>query len=254
MGGHSRPTVVLLSSAGTLGRIDVSLAREGIRLVRIPTVVPEAVDSRPWKAQLTRFPEADTVVVTSPAAVRTGVEPWRRSSVPFPSSPEFWAAGPGTVLALRKTGLRRVRRPRTVGALAVARALDGEPRRTVVYLRSDRAGPRLARVLRSQGHRVLDLVVYRIPPTLHLSSHARRALAATDLLVATSPSSLSNLRRVLDRRTFSHLCESAPLVVLGDRSRRAARGHGFRHVSVAPSTTAQRFTRHLLHELRDAHR
>ena len=92
------------------------------------------------------------------------------------------------------------------------------------------------------------------PPALRLSTHSRRALAAADLLVATSPSNLSNLRRVLDRRTFSQLCESAPLVVLGERSRRAACGHGFRHVSVAPSTTAQRFTRHILHELRDAHR
>jgi uroporphyrinogen-III synthase len=254
MGGYSRPTVVLLSSAGSLGGIDVSLAREGIRLVRIPTVAPEAVNPRPWKARLARFPEVDTVVVTSPAAVKIGVGPWRRSAVPFPSSPEFWAVGPATERALRGTGVRRVRRTRTVGALAVARALQGRRPRTVVYLRSDRAGPRLARVLRRQGHRVLDLVVYRIPATLQLSSHCLRALAATNLLVATSPSSLSNLRRVVDRRTFSHLCESAPLVVLGERSRRAACGHGFRHVSVAPSTTPQRFTRHLLHELRDAHR
>ncbi len=75
MGGYSRPTVVLLSSAGSLGGIDVSLAREGIRLVRIPTIVPTAVNSRPWKARLARFPEADTVVVTSPVAVRPA---WNR--------------------------------------------------------------------------------------------------------------------------------------------------------------------------------
>ncbi|MGI0053651.1 MAG: uroporphyrinogen-III synthase, partial [Thermoplasmata archaeon] len=112
--------------------------------------------------------------------------------------------------------------------------------------------PGLARALRKRGHRVADLVVYRLTATPPPSARARRELARATLLVVSSPSGISELRRGLGPDGFARLLRRTRLVVLGDRSRRAARGHGFRRVSVAPSTTAQRFTRHLLGELRDA--
>ena len=246
-----RPTVVLASAPGTLEGIDGPLAKHGIRLIRISAVHARAVPSRQWAARLSDFTRPDTIVVTSRHAVPSAVEQWRhpdRRAAP----PEFWAVGPSTARALTAAGVRRVRRPATTGSAEVIRALEGTRRRTVVYLRSDRAGPGVARALRRRGHRVLDLVVYRLPRASRLGVRARRELGRADLLVATSPSVLASLRWGLDRATFSRLCRGVPLVVLGERSLRAARGHGFRLASVAPPTTAQRFTRHLLHELTHA--
>jgi uroporphyrinogen-III synthase len=252
MTSRPAPTVVIVSAPGTLEGVDPLLRRAGVRPVRLVSALPRAVDPADWLGELVRAPMPDTVVVSSRAAVEAGLGPWRRAQGPFGASLEFWAVGPGTARALRRAGVRRVRRPRTVSARGLASSLRRRRPRRVVYFRSDAAGSQLARTLRGQGHRVLDLVVYRLEPPRRLTARARRDLSRADLLVVTSPSGLSALRGRLDRSTFSHLARKVPLVVLGERSRRAARGHGFRRSSVAPSTTAQRFTRHLLRELRNA--
>jgi uroporphyrinogen-III synthase len=252
MARHAPPRVVLLSALGTLGGIDDRLGRAGVRLTRIFSVAFHPVDPKLWSTRLESSFAPDTVIVTSRTAVQTGVIPWLEGKTARTGPLLYWAAGPGTAAALRAIGIRTPRRPRTAGAAGILRALHrGAPRR-VLYFRSDRAGPGLARRLRQQGHAVTDLVVYRLDDPPALPTEARRALRGADLLVAASPSSLSGLRRQLDRRTFLRLRRTARLVVLGERSKRAAQGHGFRRVSVAPSTTAQGFTRYLLRELRDA--
>jgi len=252
MTSHRPPTIVLWSTPGTLEGIDAPLRRAGVRLVRLTSSTPQPVDPTLWLERLAHVPKPDTVVVTSRAAVGAGVRPWRRAGGPFPASLEFWAVGPGSEKELRRAGVRRVHRPRAIGSAAVAESLVRSPPRSVVYFRSDLAGSGLARSLRSQGHRVTDLVVYRTDAAPRLTARAGHELAGAKLLVVTSPSGLSDLRRRLDRPTFTRVSRTTRLVVLGERSCRAARGHGFRLTSVAPSTTAQRFTRHLLRELRDA--
>jgi uroporphyrinogen-III synthase len=252
MSPHLPPTIVLFSVPGTLEGIDPLLRRARVRLIRIASIEPRPVDPAIWQKRLGSFTNPDTVVVTSRTAVAAGVRPWRRAARPRPATLEFWAAGPGTAEALRRVGIRQVHRPPTTGALAVAKALRRTVPRKVLYFRSDLAGPRLAQALRADGHRVLDVVVYRSEASPRLTARARRHLSAADLLIVTSPSGLSILRRQLGPRAFSRASRTARLVVLGERSRRAAGGHGFRQVSVAPSTTAQRFTRHLLRELLDA--
>lgn len=247
---HPR-TVALLSAPGTLEGIDAPLERAGVRLVRLAVVRAEAVDPKRWLTRLARASKLDTAVVTSRHGVSYGIEPWRQSLGTFPTSLEFWGVGPGTAHALRRAGARRVHRPSVASASALGRALERRPPRTVVCFRSNAAGPRLARSLRDQGHHVIDLVVYRIVPPLRLDAAARRALERAELLVATSPSALAGLQRPVDRRTFVRLTRTARLVVLGDRSREAAQRLGFRNVTVAAPTTAQRFTRYLLRELRD---
>jgi uroporphyrinogen-III synthase len=247
---RSGRTIALCSAPGTLGGIDSLLERAGVRLIRIPTLQPRPVPPAPWLARVARVPNVDTVVVTSRTGVAAGVTPWLRST-PGPGSIEFWSVGPGTARALRDAGILRVRTPASVGATALARELPREPPRTILYFRSDRAGPDLARSLRRKGHRVADLVVYRVERNSRGTPQNRRDLARADLWVATSPSSLTALRHLLGPRTFSQLRRTTPLVVLGGRSRQVAADQGYRTVSIAPTTTTQRFTRHLLRELRD---
>ncbi len=246
----ARPSIVVLSTPGGLEGIEPPLERAGVRVVRLASAEPRAVPPAAWRGRLLRGPPPDAVLVTSRAAVEAGVRPWRRASGPFLPSVEFWAVGPRTEAALRAAGVRRVRRPPSVGADGVLASWRRRTPRTIVHLRSDVAGPALARALRAEGHRVVDLVVYRLRPPPSLSGRAVRSIRGADLLVVTSPSGLTFLRRRLDRPTFSRLARTVRLVVLGERSGRAARKLRFRHVSVAPTTTAQRFTQHLLGELR----
>lgn len=246
---HPRPTVLLLAAPGTLAAVDSLLQQAGARPVRVPVVTTRPVEPKLWLDDLLRTETLDTVVLTSRAAVDAGIRPWLSALGRLPPSLEVWAVGPGTALALRRAGVPRIHRPRAVGADAVVTALHRQPPRRVLYLRSDAAGPRFARALRKQGHRVVDLVVYRVAAAARLEPHDRRELWKADLLVATSPSALRNLRRGVDRRLFSRLSRTIPLVALGGRTLRSARGHGFRHTSVAPSTAPQRFTRHLLRVL-----
>jgi uroporphyrinogen-III synthase len=197
-------------------------------------------------------PAPDTLVVTSRAGAAWGAGPWRRRYPRFAGRVEVWAAGPATARALRTEGFPRVRCPSGTGADAIGRALGRTPVRRVLYLRSDRAGDRLARRLRRQGHTVVERVVYRTESPVRLSNRSRRTVASADLLVVTSPSGLSLLRRGPRSGPASRLFGSIPLVVLGRASRTAAVRLGFRHVSVAPSTEPVRFTRHLLRVLDDA--
>ncbi len=248
------PTVVMLSALGTLDGVDPLLRRAKVRPVRVRSVEPRPVDPVMWLGRLSRSPRPNTVVVTSRGAVAAGVRPWRRAVGPFPSDLEFWAVGPGTANALRAAGVPRVRRPRTVGAEGVAKSLRTGPSRRIVYLRSDLAGPGLTRALRRAKHRVVDVVVYRVEMPPPLTARERREITTADLLVVTSPSGIADLAYRLGRTPFSRLVRATPLVVLGERSRRAARRRHFRKVTIAPSTTPQRFTRHLLRELRDVRR
>lgn len=249
MAGRPSSSVVLYSLPGSMDGLEASLRRSGVRLVRLSSLRPRPIPPARWLPGLSRYDPPDVVVVTSRSAVEAGVRPWRASSVSRNRSVEFWAVGPGTARALRGAGIPRVRRPSGIGARAVAAALARKGPRRILYLRSDRAGPELTRALRRQGHRVIERVVYHLQPA-SLPAQGRRAVSAADLLVVTSPSGLSTLRRELGSAAFGEVARGVPLVVLGERSRRAARDRGFLRASVAPSTTPQRFTRHLLRELR----
>lgn len=243
------PSVVLYSGPDALPGIDRVLGRAGVRLVRIRSWRPQPIEPDRWLPRLARFPQADTVIVTSRTAVTAGVRPWRQLLGRFPASLEFWAAGPGTARTLRAAGAKWVRRPSSVGSEGILNAFRGRRGRKIVYLRSDLAGPRLARALRRCGHTVVDVVVYRTGAPSALAPSERKELLRGRLLVVTSPSGLSHLRAGLGAQDFGRVARTVPLVVLGERSRGAARRQRFRRVSVAPSTTPQRFTRHLLREL-----
>jgi uroporphyrinogen-III synthase len=246
------PTIVVLSAPGTLERVDRGLERAGVRSIRIRSVEPRAIDPTVWIRRLSKRVRPDTVVVTSRWAVRAGVVPWRTIDGPLPDSVEFWAVGPTTAYFLRHAGVAHVHTPKVAGGEGIVRALATGPKRRVVYLRSNLAGGKLVRALRAQGHRVTDVVVYEVEMPPPLTPKERDEILAADLLLVTSPSGLADLSYRIGRTAFARLARRTPLVVLGERSRRAAQRRHFLRISVAPSAHTQPFTRHLLRELRNA--
>lgn len=248
----ARPQVVLFCAAGTLEGVDPRLRLAGVPVDRVVSVELRPVAPTRWLPSLLGHPPPDTVVVTSRAAVTAGVRPWRRAGGRRLEAVEYWAVGSATARALRRDGVRRIRRPRKEESAAIRTAFRRGPSQRILYFRSDRAGPGLARSLRADGHRVIDRVVYRTGPARPLGARAVRGLTGVKLLVVTSPSGLDELRRRLVRRTWTTVTRGTLLVVLGDRSRRAARELGFHRVSVVRPTTPQRFTQRLLRVLRDA--
>lgn len=251
MTSESPRSVVMVTAPGTLRGVDALLRRKGIRVSRITSLATRPVPPRLWLPRLLKASPPDTVILTSRVAVQAGVRPWLETRPRFRNL-EFWAVGPGTATALRRAGVGKIHRPRKASASELAKALQRESSRSILYFRSNAAGSRLAATLRGDGHTVLDLIAYRLIDIGPLKSNDQRELARADVLVASSPSALASLRHALDPAIFAGLSHRARLVVLGDRSRRAALGHGFRKVSIAPSATAQRFTHHLLQELRNA--
>ena len=119
------------------------------------------------------------------------------------------------------------------GSAVADRLLEARPMR-IVYPRSDRAGPSLSRRLTRQGHSVLDLVAYRVGSPAASSQRVAARLQRADRVLVTSPSALSFLRRTLGPSGMRSLC---PVVVLGPRSARAARGHGIRGVRTVPDVS-----------------
>lgn len=249
-----RPTIALVAVRGALTGVDGRLRRAGVDVLRVRSVEPQPVSPRAWLGPVLRRARPDTVVVTSRAGVLAGVVPWSRAVPGARLGTEFWAVGPGTAAALRSAGVRCVRQPTGPGSMGVASAVGTRSRRRILYLRSDRAGPELARRLRRRGHVVIERVVYRLRPSPGWTAREKEGFARADLLVVTSPSGLAQTRRQLGRAVMGRLARTTRLVVLGPRSRRAAALLGFRRISVVAPTTAQRFTRHLLQELRHAPR
>jgi uroporphyrinogen-III synthase len=96
---------------------------------------------------------------------------------------------------------------------------------------------------------VLDLTAYRVVPVPDLRRTLERSSRTADLMLATSPSALSALRRGLAPAAFRRLRRRPTLVVLGARSARAARGHGFRGVRIVPSLSPAGIARYLAREV-----
>ncbi len=234
--------VALVSAPDALPGLDEGLRAIGVRLVRIPVL-----DFRPRPVSLLRgalaeFGAFDTLVVTSSEVVTAFVRPLSRLIRAQGPSLEIWAAGPATARALRARGFLQAHHAAGLGALPILEALRRSRPRSVVYPRSDRAGPGVARTLRRRGDRVLDLVSYSVCPRGRLTSREVRALADSDAWIMTSPSAISALRAALGSVGLRSLSRAAPVWVLGERTRRAARGHGIHGARSIGGVTTQEIT------------
>ena len=244
--------VALVAAEGTLEGVAALLKRHHVRVVRLESVRPVARPPREWLSPTVRRMQADLVLATSRAGVESGVGPWWARRRPGTGRPEAWAVGGETAAALRQLGFDRVRVPARPGTTGLPRAIGRLPLRRILYFRSDRAGPSLAVRLRREGHRVREVVSYRLRAAPGSAGPARRAVARADLVVVTSPSGLHALKRRLGPRAWKLASTTRNWVVLGENSRATGRRLGISRLRIIPPGTAQRFTRDLLRELSDA--
>jgi uroporphyrinogen-III synthase len=239
MARPARPEVVLLSSGDTLRGLEGACRALGLRLQRV-----DAIRIRSLPSRGARLPGgADVLVVTSRHAVGPLLRAWLRRR--REGRLEVWAAGAGTAERLTAEGVRTVRKGSELGAGAIVRGLGRAPRR-VVHFRSDRAGDLLARALRRHGHTVLDRIAYRVEPASREVRRRWSTIEKAAALVVTSPSALEAWTRGGPAPGRRRLARSIPVVVLGARTARAARGAGFRRVVVSGTTDPQRFARLLV--------
>jgi uroporphyrinogen-III synthase len=243
---------VLAGSTDALSWLPPRLARAGVAVHRVEPFTVKGIPAPRWLRAVPTPVDTDVAVVTSVHGVRHGIVPWRASAQGGGRPVEYWAAGPTTGRAVREAVGRSARIPRGEGADALARALGRGGGRRLVYFRSRQAGPALTARLRAAGWRASEAVVYTLGPAREVGSADRGALRRTRALVATSPSALSGLRRMMSPSEVNALRARAQLVVLGERTLRAGRGHGFRAALVLPVAPEQRFTQRLLGVVRHA--
>ena len=241
-----RPRILLAASDHALSEIERALRRTA-DLRRWITVRGRPVPARRLRRRLAGVRPVDGVILTSAAAVESFVAPvlprvwqseWRRL--------RYWASGPTTARALRRRGGPRAIVGRPEGAEGIARALAHSPPLRLLYPRSDRAGPELARRLRRSGHRVIEVIAYRHLRVGRASDRSRQWAERADLVIVTSPSAWEGLGRALGPAGIEALRRSAHWITLGPASARRLRADGVRSRTVAPGSPAQRFTPFLL--------
>ena len=244
--------VALVGARGSLVDLGRRLARRGWQPVRVAAVRTEPVRVRFRPRWLGRQPPADLWIVTSRAVVTTFLRhhaTWvrRLRRVPWVA-----AVGPETALALRRTGIRNVGLVARGGSDDLLARLGPIAGVRVLYLRSDRAGPALARRLRAGGARVVDRVVYRTRPGPRLARGRRERIGSIPVWVVTSPSALAGLRYMLGRPTFDRYRGEVRAFAFGERTARSLRTSGVRQVRTPNESTEEGFTRLLEKALGDA--
>lgn len=246
------PRVLVLCRAGSLLSLPRTLSRAGRTVERIETIRTESVRMRGTPAWLRDEPPADLWIVTSRAIADTFLRPRPEWRARLRRIPEVVAVGSDTRRALASSGFRHVRSAPDGGNPALLRVLGRRLDRRVLYLRSDRAGPGLARELRRRGARVRERVVYRVRTGRPVRAAERRRLGAAVTWAVSSPSALDGFRTMLGAATFDRRIARVDCVALGPRTARALRAAGARRVAVARPSTQEGLTKLLAKELRDA--
>jgi len=209
----SEPLVVVTRDEGPEGALSSGLKRLGASVWSLPcTTTAPAADPGPLDDALVALASFDWLAVTSARAVGALRE--------RPTWPPVWAGAPrprvaavgsATAARLAEAGVP-VACVGSAGGAALARAMVESgatlKRARVLWPRSDRAQPELARALRAEGAVVSDPVAYRteITPPPDLESFARALdegrIAA---VLFASPSAALGLAAVLPGHDFERL-------------------------------------------------
>ncbi len=244
-------TLLVASASGTLLRLSRELTDRGWTVRRLETVRTTPVRFARLPRWLVRGPRPDVWVVTSRAVVETFARGHEGRLRALRRIPCVVAIGPGTASALRSVGLRPRSGAPAGGTAALLSALGAVDGLRVLYLRSDRAGPVLARRLRRRGATVIERVVYRTRPASRLSRTTRERLAGVRVWAVSSPSAVAGLRRALGEPLFRRERERVRAVAIGPRTGRALRAAGVREVHVSAESSEEGLTKLLGHVLGD---
>lgn len=251
MSGDGDRRLAVICQTGSLENLSWRLKRRGWEVIRVEAIRTEPVPyprRPPW---LDRNPPADLWVVTSRAVVDTFLSAYPEWIPRLREIPDVAAVGNDTRRSLETCGFRRIRTARRGGSRDLLRSVVPVRGRRVLYLRSDRAGPLLARELRERGGRVIDRVVYRVRERHALRPAVRRRLRSVSAWAVSSPSSLEAFRRLLGPELFDARIRDIRAFALGLRTAQALRKAGARHVSVPKVSTEEGFTKLLEKALKD---
>ena len=246
--------VALIGTAGSLVSLARQLTLRGWRPVRVEAIRTEPVPVRSVPPWLRRRPPADLWIVTSRAVVTTFLArhpDWRRR---LRRIPRVVAVGPDTARALRNIGVTNLERVTHGGSAALLAGLGPVDGARVAYLRSDLAGPDLARQLRARGARVVDRIVYRTRQGTRLPPPVGDAVGSMPVWIVTSPSALAGFRSMVGPTVFRRYRGTVQGFAIGAGTARAMRQSGLRRVAAPNESTEEGFTRLLENTLGDAPR
>ena len=246
--------VALIGTAGSLVTLARRLSRRGWRPVRLEAIRTEPVPVRSVPPWLRRRPPADLWIVTSRAVETTFLArhpDWRRR---LRTIPRVVAVGPDTARDLRSIGIANLERVTKGGSAALLADLGPIAGARIVYLRSDLAGPDLARRLRARGARVVGRIVYRTRKGTRLTPPVGDGIGAIPVWIVTSPSALAGFRSMVGPTVFRRYRGTVRGFAIGARTARAMRQSGLRRVAAPKESTEEGFTRLLEETLGDAPR
>lgn len=235
--------IALLAAPGSLPGLEQKLSERGWTVVRFDAIRTEPARIRSDPRWLCRDPPAAIWVVTSRAVVRTISEAHPDWWEPLHRIPNVVSIGDGTTRALRDAGVQVTITVAGTGSKGVLGAVGRPTGRRVLYLRSDRAGPGLARALRQRGARVIDRVLYRTREAGRLPAAAGRRLGSIPVWVVSSPSAFSGFRRAIGPANYRTFAPRARSFALGPRTARALRRAGLGRVAVPKQSTEEGFTK-----------
>ncbi len=238
--------MVLAARRGTLPALRATLASRGFRVARAPAVT--IIASRLGDPPKLLGRRELTWIVTSRAVAEEVWSRNRRWHAALRTVEDIVAIGPGTQEALRRIGVgARVPTGGSTGTRGLLGELGPLAGRTVIYLRSQAAGPALATALRARGARVIDRVAYR----LRFPRRGRRGpeLLGAHTWVVASPSALGALRTAIGAGAYGREIRRVELLALGPRTAEAARRDGARRVRCPRESTGEAFSRFVLERL-----
>jgi len=252
MSGPSDRRAVIIGRAGSLRRVTRCLREIGWDPVRVEAIRTVPTDIGPPPRWLQRHPPPDLWIVTSRAVVDTFLRAHPSWKSGLQAIPAIVAVGDDTRHALESAGFGPVRAAPGGGSQALERSLGPLAGRRVVYLRSARASPELARRLRRRGARVLSRIVYRVVQGPPLRGRERHRISGASVWVVTSPSALEGFRRQLGPALFRERIGRVRTYALGGFTAAALRRAGARRVADASKSTEEGLTKLLAKELNDA--
>jgi uroporphyrinogen-III synthase len=220
--------VVVTRAPEQAGELCRALEARGAAAIRCPTI--RLAEPGSWlevDAALQRVDGYDWLVFASPNGVRFTLGRLDALGIrsEAPRGPRVAAVGPRTAEALVERGFEVAFVAPDEGSVPLAKALAHVKGASILMLRSDRADPTAAGILRRRGARNVDEVVaYRTVPTAPEARALQRLRRGFDGITFTSPSTVAGFLAIGPE--WHSVAAGAIVASLGPATTAAARDAG----------------------------